>query len=215
MEQRLKDDVLAEAARYGGRILVQRESAPSSTASAGGALPSTQPSGRGEVVDCWEAVSGPHAVQTPAEVYAALAEEGLGVRYVRVPVTDGRAPSPEDIDTMRSAVLEAGPSMPIVANCQLGAGRTTTAMVIAGMLRMLAQQGGDGSVGAAAAALVTASVDAERLQQELAGNSPKSGARRGCGGAALRAGLGLALGPCAAWAWGLGAGGPPRGPGQH
>jgi hypothetical protein len=46
----------------------------------------------------WEPIKGPDAVQTPAEVYASLAREGLAVRYLRVPVTDGKAPQPCDID---------------------------------------------------------------------------------------------------------------------
>jgi hypothetical protein len=49
----------------------------------------------------WEPISGPDAVQTPAEVYGALAAvEGLGVRYLRVPVTDGKAPQAGDIDAI-------------------------------------------------------------------------------------------------------------------
>jgi hypothetical protein len=52
----------------------------------------------------WEPIAGPDAVQTPAEVYAALAAEGLGVRYLRVPVTDGKAPSAGDIDAIMRQV---------------------------------------------------------------------------------------------------------------
>lgn len=48
----------------------------------------------------WEPIKGPDAVQTPAEVYAMLAREGLAVRYLRVPVTDGKAPQPCDIDAI-------------------------------------------------------------------------------------------------------------------
>lgn len=55
-------------------------------------------------MDMWEPVDGPDAVQTPAEVYAALAGEGLGVHYLRVPVTDGKAPSAGDIDAIMRQV---------------------------------------------------------------------------------------------------------------
>lgn len=48
----------------------------------------------------WEPIKGPDAVQTPAEVYAMLSREGLAVRYLRVPVTDGKAPQPCDIDAI-------------------------------------------------------------------------------------------------------------------
>ena len=75
------------AAAYGGRILVARESAIS-----GG--------GSGELIDTWEPVAGAADVQTPAEVYRKLRGEGFRVSYARVPVTDGRAPAPEDIDVI-------------------------------------------------------------------------------------------------------------------
>ncbi|GBF92770.1 paladin [Raphidocelis subcapitata] len=121
MERRLKEDVLAEAARYGGRILVARESAIS-----GG--------GSGELIDTWEPVSSPGAVQTPAEVYRALRGEGYRVQYCRVPVTDGRAPAPEDIDVILDRARSHGMRCPMIFNCQLGAGRTTTGTVIAGLV---------------------------------------------------------------------------------
>ena len=41
----------------------------------------------------WEEIDHPDAVQTPADVYGSLAHEGFAVKYVRVPVTDGTAPS--------------------------------------------------------------------------------------------------------------------------
>ncbi|KIY98140.1 hypothetical protein MNEG_9823 [Monoraphidium neglectum] len=70
MERRLKEDVLGEAAHYGGRILVARESAIS-----GGGI--------GELIDTWEPVASPGDVQTPAEVYRALRAEGHRVNYCR------------------------------------------------------------------------------------------------------------------------------------
>ena len=76
---------------YGGRILVATES----TTAAGG---------RGELVDTWEWVSNASAVQTPAEVYAMLRLEGFNVQYTRIPVTDGMAPQPSDIDMIFETV---------------------------------------------------------------------------------------------------------------
>lgn len=67
MESRLREDVLAESERYGGRVLVSRELAG------------------GQVVDCWEEVT---SVQTPLEVYATLSSEGYELSYVRIPITD-------------------------------------------------------------------------------------------------------------------------------
>ncbi len=56
MEARLREDVLREAAAYGGRILVARES------SADGLY--------GELCDAWEDVPDASYVQTPAQVGA-------------------------------------------------------------------------------------------------------------------------------------------------
>jgi hypothetical protein len=92
--------VSCNAAHHNGRILVARESA----AAPGSLTNEQQYSGTGELVDMWEPIAGPGAVQTPAEVYAALAAEGLGVRYLRVPVTDGKAPSAGDIDAIMRQV---------------------------------------------------------------------------------------------------------------
>ncbi|WIA11258.1 hypothetical protein OEZ85_011384 [Tetradesmus obliquus] len=194
MEARLKDDVLAEADHHSGRILVARESA-----AAPGSLPSEHAvhySGTGEVVDMWEPVDGPDAVQTPAEVYAALAGEGLGVHYLRVPVTDGKAPSAGDIDAIMRQVAHVGYDHPMVFNCQMGAGRTTTGTVIGALLAMYgcamygnpaaaaAEDGGSGGADAAAAsaraflASMPSSTSMDDLskdiiREELAGDSPR------------------------------------------
>lgn len=65
----------------------------------------------------WETIQSPDAVQTPAEVYASLAREGLAVRYLRVPVTDGKAPQPCDIDAIVKQVCVCVwiPCMPVTA----------------------------------------------------------------------------------------------------
>ena len=70
MESRLREDVLLEAARYDGRVLVSKELDD------------------GQVVDAWEVV---HTVQTPLEVYAAFCAEGYSLSYVRIPITDEKA----------------------------------------------------------------------------------------------------------------------------
>lgn len=67
-------------------------------------LPLSRP---GELVDMWEPIKGPDAVQTPAEMYAMLAREGLAVKYLRVPVTDGKAPQPCDVDAIIAQVSTA------------------------------------------------------------------------------------------------------------
>ena len=75
MESRLQMEVLEEVRRYGGQLLLSKETDD------------------GQVVDVWEAVE-PEAVQTPHEVFLALKNEGFDVDVVRVPVTDEKARRP-------------------------------------------------------------------------------------------------------------------------
>ena len=79
MESRLKQDVLQEAAERKGWIVV--------------ALETPQPSEEyGILDDGWEKIDGVCSVQTPADVYDSLREEGFAVEYHRIPLTDGRTP---------------------------------------------------------------------------------------------------------------------------
>ncbi|KAL6757552.1 inositol hexakisphosphate-domain-containing protein [Haematococcus lacustris] len=122
MEERLKKDVLAEALRHGGRILVAHES--------------FEYGHYGELYDTWEEIDHPDAVATPAEVYSGLTRQGFAVKYVRIPVTDGTAPTLADFDSVIAAIMDFGLQNPVVFNCQMGIGRTTTGMVIASLIHM-------------------------------------------------------------------------------
>jgi len=113
MEARLREDVLAEVARYGGRVLVSRELDD------------------GQLVSVWEQCT---SVQTPKEVFEALVAEGYQLQYLRVPVTDERAPKAEDCDTIARCCATADTGALFIFNCQMGRGRTTTAMVIASLV---------------------------------------------------------------------------------
>ena len=121
LEQRLKQDVLAELQRYHA-VLVTRELAD------------------GQLVDVWIDVPA-DAVKTPRELYDQLAAEGFNVRYLRVPITHTRAPKGRDFDILALAIRAAPPQTSHVFNCQAGHGRTTTAMVIACLcLRFMVEQ---------------------------------------------------------------------------
>ncbi|GMH33294.1 hypothetical protein BSKO_01128 [Bryopsis sp. KO-2023] len=122
METRLKMDILEEAKMYDGRILVGRE-APSS-------------GNIGCLEDQWESIGGQEDVQTPAEVYAALQQQGYKVNYFRLPVTDGTSPHFRDIDTLMANIRDANPDSPLIFNCHNGAGRSTTGMVIGSLFRL-------------------------------------------------------------------------------
>ncbi|XP_078171825.1 uncharacterized protein LOC144565852 [Carex rostrata] len=81
MEARLKEDILCEAERYGGAIIVVHET------------------GGGKICGLWEHITR-ESVQTPLEVYRGLESAGLPVKYARVPITDGKAPKSSDFDTI-------------------------------------------------------------------------------------------------------------------
>lgn len=112
MEDRLKEDVLLEAARYGNKILVTDE------------LPD------GQMVDQWEPVTR-NSVKTPLEVYEELQRQKYLVVYERVPITDEKSPKEQDFDILVHIISQADIKTEIIFNCQMGRGRTTTGMVIA------------------------------------------------------------------------------------
>ncbi|XP_076959622.1 uncharacterized protein LOC143635749 [Bidens hawaiensis] len=115
MEDRLKEDILLEAARYGNKILVTDE------------LPD------GQMVDQWEPVT-PESVKTPLQVYMELQTTQFLVDYERIPVTDEKSPKEQDFDTLVDRISRADLNTEIIFNCQMGRGRTTTGMVIATLI---------------------------------------------------------------------------------
>ncbi|KAK2078696.1 hypothetical protein QBZ16_003536 [Prototheca wickerhamii] len=120
MEARLKLDVLHEAALYGNQILVAEEDDSF------------------QVVQAWQPVSEAD-VQTPAEVYHELVEDGYDIDYLRVPVTDEKAPKSRDFDTLTRRCWNPPRGAALVFNCQMGRGRTTTGMVIGTLLTLRAE----------------------------------------------------------------------------
>ncbi|XP_077240412.1 metal ion-binding protein isoform X2 [Tasmannia lanceolata] len=117
MEARLKEDILREAERYGGAIMVIHETDD------------------GQIFDAWEHVNS-EVIQTPLEVYRCLEVEGLPIKYARVPITDGKAPKSSDFDTMAMNIASASKDTAFVFNCQMGRGRTTTGTVIACLVKL-------------------------------------------------------------------------------
>jgi hypothetical protein len=158
MEERLKKDVLAEALKFGGKILVAAES--------------FEPGHYGELRDEWEEIDHPDAVQTTAEVYSSLSKQGFAVKYVRIPVTDGTTPTLGDFDSLMSIVSSFGLGNPVIFNCQLGVGRATTGMVIAGMVQLYSQ--GLSSVDSLRADSNLGMGDDEFRSMMIAGMSPRS-----------------------------------------
>ncbi|XP_038874639.1 paladin isoform X1 [Benincasa hispida] len=117
MEARLKEDILREAERYRGAIMVIHET------------------DNGQIYDTWEHVSS-ESVQTPFEVFKRLECDGFPIKYARVPITDGKAPKSSDFDALALNIVSASKDTAFVFNCQMGIGRTTTGTVIACLLKL-------------------------------------------------------------------------------
>lgn len=115
-ENTLKQEILQEAQRYGGRFLVAEESAD------------------GSLVGKWVELKAGD-VQTPSEVYTQIQAEGYRVDYARIPISDERAPENQDFDALVERLRQADPKSPLVFNCHAGRGRTTTGMVIGQLFR--------------------------------------------------------------------------------
>ncbi|KAK1558965.1 hypothetical protein Q3G72_008813 [Acer saccharum] len=122
MEARLKEDILREAQRYGGAIMVIHET------------------NDGQIFDAWEHVNT-DSVQTPLEVFKCLEDDGLPIKYARVPITDGKAPKSSDFDTLVANIASASNDTAFVFNCQMGRGRTTTGTVIACLVKLRVDYG--------------------------------------------------------------------------
>jgi len=124
-EVTLKLEVLEEARRCGGRLLVLDESVPSE----GGLC------AKGELVHYYEEHVHAAAVWTPRELYEhAKLQLTTPLTYHRVPITDEVAPQEEDFDAIARHMREAhaaDAASVYVFNCALGRGRTTTGLCTA------------------------------------------------------------------------------------
>lgn len=100
MEARLKEDILREATRYGGAIMVIHETDD------------------GHIFDAWEQVDA-NSVQTPLEVFKSLELDGFPIKYARVPITDGKAPKSSDFDLLAINIASTSKDTAFVFNCQV------------------------------------------------------------------------------------------------
>jgi protein-tyrosine phosphatase len=111
MESRIKEDILHEASKYGGNILIHEEE-------------------DGEVIPCWEAVTTDN-VQTPREVYDSLTQAEYKVTYARLPLTPEGPIKRKKVDTLLELIKTYSSTHSIIFNCQMGLGRSTLGMIIA------------------------------------------------------------------------------------
>lgn len=117
IEIRLKRDILREAARYGGLIMVHEENA------------------EGQIEPTWVAIDD-SSVYTVREVWERVKEEGWRVDYHRIPIAEDQAIENNYLDAYTQVIKDLDPTQTsLVANCGVGFTRTTFAMVAAVILR--------------------------------------------------------------------------------
>ncbi|KAJ3046238.1 hypothetical protein HDV00_000050 [Rhizophlyctis rosea] len=114
MEDRLKEDVLREATRWNGLLLVHDELED------------------GKVIPTWMAID---EIQTPREVFESFRSKGYRVKYVRIPISPEQAPEDRYLDEYVSVIKQSKISDALIFNCGMGVGRTTFAMVVAMLTR--------------------------------------------------------------------------------
>ncbi|KAG1726694.1 inositol hexakisphosphate-domain-containing protein [Suillus paluster] len=113
LEERLKDDVLAELEAFGGRLLLHTETPD------------------GSVIPIWEEVHTSNVAVLKDIMASRKSGHGLDLQYVRIPITSERPPDFADISELMDLVLRADSSSTVmVVNCQLGRGRSTLTSVL-------------------------------------------------------------------------------------
>merc|ERR1712183_641199 len=74
-------------------------------------------------------------VDTLTSIFNGLKEKVDKVQALRIPVNQDKAPREECFDQITGLLKNTSASTPIVFNCQAGISRTTTAMVVASLLK--------------------------------------------------------------------------------
>lgn len=111
---RLKADVVREAARYGGLVLVHDETR------------------EGDILPSWVSAD---EVLTAKELFSNIRQEGYNVLYYRTPVGRDQSPSDGYLDTYTSLLASIPTSTSLVFNCGAGVVRSTFAMSVALIVR--------------------------------------------------------------------------------
>lgn len=109
MEARLKEDILREAKRCNGLLLVHDELE------------------NHKVVPSWIAAD---IVQTPREVFDAFQQSGYRVKYVRIPISPEQAPEDRYVDEYVDIIKNSATSDSLVFNCGMGVGRSMYLLII-------------------------------------------------------------------------------------
>ncbi|KNE61257.1 hypothetical protein AMAG_18757 [Allomyces macrogynus ATCC 38327] len=124
LEARLKDEVIAEASRYHGLVLVHDELVS------------------GQVIPCWLAAD---VVQTPLDLVNAFHDLGYRISCARIPVSPDQPPDDRFFDEYVQVLKLHPTSDPVLVSCGMGGGRTTLGTVVALLIRraQLLREGSD------------------------------------------------------------------------
>ncbi|KAG5730435.1 hypothetical protein E4T56_gene10489, partial [Termitomyces sp. T112] len=117
LEDRLKNDVIAELREFGGRVLLHTETVD------------------GTVIPIWEEVMEDNVVVIKDVMDARRRVNDIELKYYRIPMTAERPPDFVDLNDLIEVVLSTSTTNPIVVNCQLGRGRSTMASIILLLIR--------------------------------------------------------------------------------
>ncbi|KXN91655.1 Paladin [Leucoagaricus sp. SymC.cos] len=117
LEERLKDDVIAESNTFGGRVLLHTETAD------------------GAVVPVWEEIQPENVAVLKDIMESRNNVDSTVLQYNRIPVTAEKPPDFTDLSEMIEVVMRASSNTPIVVNCQLGGGRSTLASILLVLIR--------------------------------------------------------------------------------
>ncbi|KAJ7472784.1 inositol hexakisphosphate-domain-containing protein [Mycena latifolia] len=121
IENRMRNDILQEAARYGGLILTHNEMSADS--------------GEGAILPTWTSVDSSN-VKTSRELWGQMKEQGWNVDYHRIPIAPDRPIEDNYLDAYLRVIRTTDPlRTALVFSCGMGAVRTTFAMVAASIVR--------------------------------------------------------------------------------
>ncbi|KIY62129.1 hypothetical protein CYLTODRAFT_494858 [Cylindrobasidium torrendii FP15055 ss-10] len=117
LEERLRDDVVAEATAFGGQVLLHTETP------------------NGTVVPIWEETDRDNVDVLKTIMNDRRQIGNVELIYDRVPITAERPPDFSDLQELIEVVLRSSRDTPIVVNCQLGRGRSTLVSIILVLIR--------------------------------------------------------------------------------
>merc|ERR1712002_438521 len=69
------------------------------------------------------------------EIYGAIKEKVPKVEPIRIPINQEQSPTEENFDQIVALLKDTSASVPVVFNCQAGISRTTTGIIMAGLVK--------------------------------------------------------------------------------